>query len=299
MKNRIQLTKNLIGILILLLVAVACKKDEENELMPRITVYDDSGFVSADTNMKAGDEIKLKIGMQGGDYNITNFVIEVLSNGTEKVYFDTGMNTSSITWYGSFLKSSAPTEKWTLTATDRNGNSVKAGFTISLDTASNYQDIVCYSSLMLGAQNNQEYGSCFNLLDLGTYFPDEVAEDVILQEGVQMLYYYYGDDKNIIASPGANIEDGVFAVNPADWTIVNTSRYIKTGITVDEFNQASNDSIILANYDEAEAKRKAKKLQADDIYTFRTQTGKLGMFHVTEVVGAEEGTISINIKIQE
>jgi hypothetical protein len=249
--------------------------------------------------MKAGDEIILKIGMQGGDYNITNFLIEVLSNGTEKVYFDTGMNTSSIIWHGSFLKSSAPTEKWTLTATDRNGNSVKAGFTITLDTNSNFQDIVCYSSLILGAQNNVERGGCFNFMDLGTYFADEVAQDVILQEGVQMLYYYYGDDKNIIASPGANIEDGIFAVNPADWTIVNTSRYLKTSLSVEEFNQATNDSIILANYNEAEAKRKAKKLQVNDIYTFRTQKGKLGMFHVTEVVGAEEGTVNLNVKIQE
>jgi hypothetical protein len=136
-------------------------------------------------------------------------------------------------------------------------------------------------------------------MDLGTYFADEVAQDVILQEGVQMLYYYYGDDKNIIASPGANIEDGIFAVNPADWTIVNTSRYLKTSLSVEEFNQATNDSIILANYNEAEAKRKAKKLQVNDIYTFRTQKGKLGMFHVTEVVGAEEGTVNLNVKIQE
>lgn len=299
MKNLIEQYQKLIMLFIVMIFLIACSKDDENELMPRITVYDDPVYISSDTSLKAGDEIKLKIGLQGGDYNITNFYIEVLSNGTEKIYFDTGMNSASLIWYGSFLKSSAPSERWTLTATDKNGNSVSAGFTISLDTNSNFQEIVCYSSLVLGAQNNQQRGGCFNLMDLGTYFADEVAEDVILQEGVQMLYYYFGDDENVIASPGANIEDEVFAVNPANWTIVNTTRYIKTDLTVDDFNQAANDSIILANYNEGDAKRKAKSLKADDIYTFRTQDGRLGMFHVTEVIGAEEGTVSINIKIQE
>ena len=62
--------------------------------------------------------------------------------------------------------------------------------------------------------------------------------------------------------------------------------------------EAGNDSIIIANYNEGEARRKAKNLAPDDIYTFRTQSGRLGMFLVKEVNGTAAGDIVIQIKTQ-
>lgn len=299
MKIRKNLSISLIALLVLLMSGSACQKEEENTIMPSITIYQEAGYVSTDTSMKAGEKIRLKILMKGGDFNITNFVIEVLSEGTEKIYFDTGMNTSSVLWHGSFLKSSASSERWRLEVSDREGNSALAGFTITLDTGNSYRPLISYASTVLGAQENQQTGSCLNLSDLAAYFHDEVAGDVILQEKTDILYYYYGDDENTIASPGANIEDEVFTVNPANWTIVNTTRYIKTSLSADDFDNALNDSIILANYNEGDAKRKAKNLSANDIYTYRTHDGKLGMFQVNEVTGTTDGSININIKIQE
>ena len=55
---------------------------------------------------------------------------------------------------------------------------------------------------------------------------------------------------------------------------------------------------IIANYDEGEAKRKAKKLKQDDIFTFRTQDGRLGMFKVNEVSSTTGGSINISLKTQ-
>ena len=73
---------------------------------------------------------------------------------------------------------------------------------------------------------------------------------------------------------------------------------MKSSMSIDDFITAVNDSIILANYDEGEAKRKAKKLKVDDIYTFRTESGKLGMFLVNAVNGTGDGSINIRLKTQ-
>ena len=131
------------------------------------------------------------------------------------------------------------------------------------------------------------------------FYHQEAATDTMIQSAVDLIYFYSEVDLNTIASAGANIEDGIFPVNPTTWSITNTTRYFKTSLTADDFDAAVNDSIILANYEEGDAKRKAKKLAVDDIYTFRTQSGKLGIFQVNEVNGTTEGSLNIDLKVQD
>ena len=115
------------------------------------------------------------------------------------------------------------------------------------------------------------------------------------------MIYYDGEDNETIGSPGANIEDGIFPdeYNPGNWDYQNTTRYIKTDLSPDEFYQIQNDSMLLVSYVEGEGKRKAKELQVNDVYSFKTQNIKYGMFLVSEVIGSASGSIKIDIKIQE
>ena len=115
------------------------------------------------------------------------------------------------------------------------------------------------------------------------------------------MIYYYGEDDQTIASPGANIEDGIFQEEyiPNNWLYRNTTRFIKTSMIDEEFNLIQNDSILLVSYVEGEGKRKAKNLETGDIYSFKTQGAKYGIFLVTEILGLESGTVKIDIKIQE
>ena len=286
------------AIFVIMLLITSCSKDDEVAVPPSITIIEEAGYISGDTMIAAGGEIHLKVLMEKGNQNITNFIIEVLGNDLQ-TYFDTGMNTSYLLWEGQFIKTFAPLEEWKFTVRDRDGNFSIASLNISLDTNSNYQPLNTISSLELGAQDNLQTGGLFATSDYNTYFHSQAASDTSIQAEVDILYFYSEEDKNTIASPGANIEDGIFAVNPADWTIINTTRYFKTTLIADDFSCANNDSVILANYEEGEAKRKAKKLQDNEIYTFKTQSGKLGMFMVNEVIGNTGGHINIDLKIQQ
>jgi hypothetical protein len=266
---------------------------------PGIMIPENGNHVFGDTTIAAGAEINLALILQKTDLNITHFYIDVYADGTAQRYFDTATNLSaSLEWHGKFVKSLEPMEEWVFTVRDNEGNASDISLMIGLDTSSGYQTLITHENVMFGAQENDVTGSCYFLADNQIHFNAVVDADTNLQRGIDMLCFYDDEDKNTIASPGANVPDGIFTVNPADWTIVNTSRYFETSLTADDFLNATNDSIVIANYDEAEAKRKAKKLNAGDIYTFRTQGGKLGIFMVSEIVGTTDGSIEINLKVQ-
>ena len=282
----------------LFIIVSACNKDDDNNTPPTIKLSDEAGYISSDTVFAAGEEINFKVLMNKGDNELTNFLIQVSGDDGMQAYFDTAMNTASLTWTGSFIKTFSASEEWKFIVRDREGNSASTSITIGLDTSSVYDPLDYLPSVAMGAQSNNSVESCFDLTDDSYYFFDEATADTTIQAGIDLIYYFSEEDLNTIASPGANIEDGIFAVNPADWTVKNTTRYIKTGLTADDFTNAINDSILLANYNESDAKRKAKDLQADQVYTFRTQQGRLGMFLVNQVEGEAEGMINIHIKIQ-
>ncbi|MEN8224460.1 MAG: hypothetical protein ABFS05_03785 [Bacteroidota bacterium] len=298
MKNKLTITPLIKTFVIIILVITACTKDDEATIFPSITILNETGYISKDTLVSVGEEMSFKVKLDKGDLNITNFLINVFTDETQ-TYFDTGMNTASFIWEGNFIKSTDPEERWDFIVRDSDGNSSSISLYINLDTNSNYQSLESFSSIDMGAPENITTGGCFNPSNGNMYFHFDVAEDTSLQAGIDLLYFYADEDKNTISSPGANIDDGIFPVNPGSWTVVNTSRYFKTSLTVLDFANANNDSIILANYNEADAKRKAKNLQEDDIYTFKTQQGLLGIFIVNEVTGTTEGSINIDLKIQQ
>lgn len=298
MKNQINPIRISKVLLIIILFISACSKDDDVVAPPSVILIQEAGYVSTDTTLAAGEEIRVKVKLEAGDLNITNFLIDVFTD-EHQTYFDTGMNTSGLIWEGSFSRSLAPVEEWTFIVHDREGNSGSTTLTINLDTSSSYQSLTAYPSLILGGQDNDQAGGCVSTTDGSIYFHTDAAADTLIQASIDLLYFYIAGDENTIASPGANIDDGIFPVNPANWTIVNTTRYYKTGLAAEDFDTAVNDSIILANFNEGEAKRKAKNLDQDDIYTFKTQSGKLGIFLVNESEGTNTGFVNIDIKIQQ
>ncbi len=299
MKARLQVIILFVVIAALMIVFNACNKDDDETLGPTISLVAEQGYISHDTVLAAGKEIKVKVNLSKGDLDITNFLINVITVDGAQTYFDTAVNTGSFSWTGSFIKSFSALEEWKFMVRDREGNAASTSITIGLDTSSVYLPLEFIQDIRLGAQYNATTEGCFNISDGSYAFFDDATADTSIQAGIDLLYYYSETDLNTIASPGANVEDGVFAVNPADWTIKNTTRFIKTGLSADDFMTAVNDSILLANYNESEAKRKAKTLDAGHIYTFRTQQGKLGMFMVNEVSGEAEGSVNIHLKIQK
>jgi len=285
-----------IVILVLVLLIVGCTEKDEGGNGPLIQLVSGNNLISTDTTISPGQLMQFEVTAIKGNYNITNYVI-LVNGDSSQVYYDTGMNVVSFTWSGTFAKSFNDNEVWEFIARDRYSRSDVVSILILNDSSSGPGPIYSYTDIQLGAQTNQDIGGCFSLSDQLVYFIEEAFEH---QEAIDIIYYF-GEDNQTVASPGSNIEDGIFPqeYSPDNWLYRNTTRYIKTDLDPDEFNLIQNDSLLLVSYIEGEGKRKAKELVINDVYSFRTQASKYGMFLVKEVMGAEAGSVKIDIKIQE
>jgi hypothetical protein len=152
----------------------------------------------------------------------------------------------------------------------------------------------------LGAQDNTSTGGFYSVSENKVYTMDQGFQN---QGVIDILCFYeQANGNNIaIASPGSGIT-GIFtgASSVENWTTLNTTRFTKTDLTVAEFDAlAETDLLIETSYDTANNFRKAKDLQLDDIYAFKTQAEAYGLFKVTEVVQGTDGSVAFEVKVKK
>ncbi|MBP7496770.1 MAG: hypothetical protein KA792_03805 [Bacteroidales bacterium] len=270
-----------------------CKKDEKIKI-PTIYLKIKKNYVNKDTVIKTGSQFYFGIIAQKGTENITNLIIKL----NNKTFLDTGMNVEALNYDKLVIKGVEKTDNWLIKVIDKRGLQASVALIITKDSNSVYGEINTISSLKLGAQNNTTLGAFYSFNANKIYFIDEAFKN---QKLIDLIYYYDEFDKNTIASPGANITTAFTEGSSAltNWNIRNETRYINININSDLFDKINNDSMLIAAYDEYNAKRKAKMLASNDIYSFRTSTLKYGIFKVHFVDATTSGNIVIDVKIQK
>ena len=256
-------------------------------------MFADSSVIT-DTSIEAGQSIDIIVEGLGNDNNITYFAL--IRNGVHVL--DSGLNAPAFMSHRSIVRGTDSIENYTVMIRDRNFNETTFNFSIGLKPTSSYGEIRFWSNVILGAQNNNTTGSFLNLFSGLVY---NISQAFMNQDSVQMLYFYDVVDLNTISSPNANIDTSYFGGSSglANWTHKNEIRYIQIFNTETDFINMQNDSLIIANlfpYDTG--KRKAKVLQAGNMYEFCFQ-GLYGIFYVNNVSGTDSGTIDISIKMQK
>ena len=74
------------------------------------------------------------------------------------------------------------------------------------------------------------------------------------------------------------------------------------GITTKQYDYVDSDKFIIDSYEgfvQDDRKRKAKDLKIDDIYVFKTESGKYGILKVNSVASGETGSVNFDVKIQD
>jgi hypothetical protein len=278
------------------LILFSCTKDDGSQQAPTIRLLSKPGMISSDTTIAVGQLMTFSIAAVGGSSNLTNLIaLREDGRGTSQRALDTSMNTPQFSITKTFTKNLDKKEFWTFIIRDRNLLSDSVSVIISLDTTSGFGPITYYEALIMSAQNESNPGSFFSFISGETYALDAASQN---QELINMVYYL-GEDDLTMASPGANIEPGIFDPNPATWETRRTTRYIAIDLPPGAFENAQNDSLLIASYTEGEGKRKAKYLGAGSTFSFQTQDLKYGIFRVIEVEGTDAGTIKLDIKIQD
>ncbi len=292
--------KKLFSILSLVIISASffiagCSK-EEDPIPPTITYKQDVGYVSSNTTADFGDTLNFGItSTSNGTDNLAKF--QIYANGQQLL--DTTINTATFTFDFYTVKTILDKEVWKFVSTDIAGNSK----TDSIVITGNFGEIKTYNSNTLGAQSNTaEKG--FISFSNGTVMQYTQDEAFNHQADIDMFCFYENTATSVnmmtLAAPGSNIK-GIFtgATSTENYTIKNVIFFVKTTLTVSQFDAVTNDAVIRASYGTTTPYRKAKLLTAGDVYSFKLNSGKYGLLKVIAVAGAEAGTIQIAVKIQK
>ena len=283
-------------ILLLAFHTVSCKKNETGNSRPSMAFMAGSGYTAHDTTLMTGQKIKVGIRVEGDDANITYFSIRY-NDGFRKIILDTGMNRPALTYEMEMIKTSSPVETWTFLVMDRNRQQDSICIILTKSDSSRWGRIGTRTGIVLGAQENTDKGSFYSFTTGRVFTPGQA----FLEQAAVDLIYYYGQYEGTLASPAEAEAPGFFTGNEGigRWTIRNETRYDTTSVSSYDFDLAMNDSLLLAAYDPAAGKRKAKYLQPGMVVSFKSPSGKLGLIKVTALSGTAAGSLEFSVKIQE
>lgn len=282
-------------IFLVFILMISCTEKESEKLPPTISLLSQTGTISHDTTLGVNSAMNFSISAQGGNTNLTNLIILVSTPETSQRYLDTSMNIPGFSINKKFTKGLADAETWTFIIRDKNRLSDSVSINILRDSTVGFNPIKHITSLTMSAQNNPEPGSFYSFGSDHVYTLDEATQN---QDSIDLVYYF-GEDQLTMASPGANIETGIFEGDLLNWTVRRTTRFIELAIPPEVFDTCENDSLLLASYSEALGKRKAKLLAAGKMFSFKTADSKYGIFRVISTEGTDAGTVNVEIKIQE
>lgn len=300
-----RVAKIALSLTIILQVFINSCKEKSNEYeAPSISFVIESGYLSYDTILELGDSVYIKVfARSNSDEALTHFNYTVVENDTGIISVDSGVFANSFCYKKLIKKGIAKSEKWSFYVRDRKGKaSQPISLVILLDSASQFNPILYIPSIVMGAQNNTLDGF-YGLHSQSLYSIENAYNN---QSEIDLVYYYdfIDGDENTIGSPGANIDESVFAsvYSPIYWSVRNTTRYVlQSNLNADDFDKCNNDSLIFANtFNYTTGKRKAKNLKNGDVFSFITNNdGRKGLFKVINVTGTDQGTVEIAIKMQD
>lgn len=282
-------------IILTVLIAFSCKK-EENHRPPLIEFIDDSDFVSRDTSLPAGAKILVSLKATDPDDHITFFEV-VRDNGNRQILLDSGMNCPGFVYKLSILKSNDLFEKWIFKVMDRERNIDSTFLLLERSAVNEYGNIKTLEDITLSAQDLKEPGSFFSISTGEAYCLDTAYT----RQEITDIIYYFSEFESTLSSPNESDAPAVFTgpSGLANWTVKSETRYDTTLLAPSDFDQAQNDSLLIACYEPTTGKRKLKYAKLGMVISFISPAYKIGLLYVKEILPGPEGYIKFSIKVQE
>lgn len=299
-----------IVIIVFSLISFYCKKKEETPALPIIEFLNLGDFTLDGDTLEIGDPIKFGLRVVGVDANITNFTIKKISDGEEKTMLDSGLNSSGFIVTEIFYQGVEDHAEWVFSVMDKNRSKASLSLTIHKDPNSTFGGILEYSNIVLGYQQNSQFNHFFSP-SLGIALSNDSATQNQSYTDV-LTYFNYSIDGSInkpsptFSSPGEDANEvgdlyNIYYTFIKDWTTKNYTKYdIReiNDVSIEDFNSAHNDSLLIVSYDDVWGKKKYKWATAGLFIPFKTAAGKKGLIYVQENDTIETGKITFSMKIQ-
>ncbi len=287
------------------LLLPGCSQDEGTGTNPFVLLKTGNEFTADGAYVPVGGKLQFGISGVGDGSPLTNLrVRRTTANGTvtelDKGMFvaEGGIDTTLV-----YFKGSAPVESWSFFIMNAERDTAMASVTINLGEGSAYGDILYFSSITLGLQSNGQYP---NYLDLETglaYTKEDVAGHEADIDLAGFWYITSGKSSPTLTCP-AYSSALTYYPEFGSWPVKNSTLYdYKTNdnylISVEQFEAAENDSLLVNGYNPANVSGLCKFCYTGNVIPFKTASGKFGLIRVIHADETADGKIEMAIKIQK
>ena len=293
-------------ITLLLLFALShCTEEETTDQLPFIILNDDDEYTATGERIPVGGQLKFGISAVGGGAAITDLRVKRTMEDETITELDRGMYiaTGGLDTLLIYTKSSAEQETWNFFIMNENRDTSSVSVTIFLGDGSAYGPIFHYQSITLGYPTSTEHPHFLDLKTGSVYQQENVIGHEPDIDLATFFYFTSGKPSPTLtcpAYPSAQTWYPVFA----DWPVKNSTLFDYMTVdndlvTHEQFDQAENDSLLVSGYKPQNVSGLCKFCYTGKVVPFKTANGKYGMVKVVRADELDNGSMEIEVKIQQ
>jgi hypothetical protein len=218
------------------------------------------------------------------DENIRDWNQLDIPNAMNETYIDSAI-----------VRVGANDTQFTLVVTDKDDLIATKTVTVTIDQTATGNPINTFSARLMGAQSNLDIGSYLDVVS-GTVHKQAAAESN--SAAIDIVYYYGSQNAATLTAPDdATVNGGAGNLSLCvNFTQKNPTRFSSTTMTSAEFDAVSDDLPIAGLSASA---TKMTQLAVNNVIAFETFDGKKGIIKVSALDTGSDGTITIDVKVQE
>jgi len=276
------------------IVFTSCTKDDDTpvvpvDLTPAMNFLGGAGYISDDATLIVGELFQVGVSaIQNGtsQKKLESFIVTRTFNNITVTVLDSSFSSTTFNW-SSFQVANplVGEERWTFTVTDKDGKATELAFIIT--TESGGLPVFHYPELNMGSYDDSDYGSFMSTLNGNVLTKDEATAAQALID-----FAFYNGDTNGMTF-GAPSNQDVIDVYNLDWTTMNETLFMPSGITADEFDAIGDTYVFPSFTGDADD---INELNVGDVIYFKTIADNLGYLKINS--STKDGfEINIDIKM--
>ena len=290
---------------LLLLFWTGCSDETGTDAVPFLVFKQGPEYTADGDRIPVGGQLRFGISAVGGGAPITDLRIKRIAAGQEIVELDRGMFVESggidTTFY--FMRGAAEEEIWNFFIMNGNRDTATLSLTVLKGEGSGYGPIHHYPSVTIGMQANSQYDHYLDLDGGTTYSSGNVTGNEQLIDLVAYFYYSSGNPSPTFTCPGYTSSVSYYP-EFSGWLVRNSTLYDYNSVdndlvTVEQFDEAENDSLLVAAYHPQSVSGNCKFCYTGKVVPFKTAQGKYGMIKVLRADETESGSLEVAVKIQQ
>jgi hypothetical protein len=282
-----------------------CTKEPVDHQLPFLILKQGAGLTPNGAAVPVGGRLVIGISGSGSGSPITNISAIRFDNSGRKVMSDAGVYIPvgglDTTLY--FVKGGGGTETWRIFIMNARRDTTSVSISILQGEGSAYGEINHYQGIRLGYQGNSEYNNYVDLTGGNIWNNGDVGGNESMVDMVAIWYITSGKSSPTLSAPSYSSLTGYFPA-VAGWPVRNGTVFdYKTSdnnlISQAQFEAASNDSLMVAGFNDGFTSGWCKYALTGKVIPFKTSGGRYGLIRVVTADENSNGYMEIDIKVQK